>query len=122
MDVIMIDSEAYNGIMRKLNLICEYLEQNTRIVRDNDLVISEIWIDTQTLSDELNISTRTLQRMRTSGELPFTFIKHKCCYQVSEICKLIDNKVFNCDIYRMRQFKKKYKSGLGQMMNDLKSK
>ena len=59
-------------------------------------------LDNSDLCHLLNVSKRTIQRYRSSGELPFQRIKHKTFYKESEVRRFIED---NFD--RFRKIKKK---------------
>lgn len=47
-------------------------------------------LDNHDVCQMLNISKRTLQRYRSSGELPFQMIYHKTFYKESDVMKFIE--------------------------------
>jgi hypothetical protein len=60
-------------------------EQNRPLLPDGDMLL-----DNFDLCKMLNVSKRTLQRYRSSGELPFTMIYHKTYYKESDVVKFIE--------------------------------
>lgn len=106
MEVITFDSDAFKEIMQKINAIHVLLRQQPSPLPAE--INNDTCIDTQDLSDALNISTRTLQRLRTEGLLRFDFVKHRCRYRVMDVCKLLDNQTIQCDYDRALQFRRKY--------------
>lgn len=73
MEVITIDSEAFKEIAKKLDAIYEHVSNNRPLLYA--FSEGEIWVDSQEVSDMLNISIRTLQRLRKDGELSFTYVR-----------------------------------------------
>ena len=65
MEVITIESKAFKEIASKLDAIYEHVS-NSRPLH-YAFSDSEIWVDSQEVSDMLNISVRTLQRLRAEG-------------------------------------------------------
>lgn len=55
---------------------------------------SEKWIDGQVVMQTLYISKRTLQSLRDSGVLPYSRIKGKFYYKVSDIDALLEANYF----------------------------
>ena len=51
----------------------------------------ESWIDGQEVSLALNLGQRSLQTLRSSGLLPFSQIKGKCYYKVSDLETLLES-------------------------------
>lgn len=69
--------------------------------RDSD---GDTLLDNYDLCQMLNVSKRTLQRYRSSGDLPYQMIYHKTFYKESDVLKFIE---INFD--RFRAMKKLYK-------------
>ena len=61
----MIDTEAFEQIMKKLNAIEEKLSTKTE-------TLEELWLDNEQLCSYLNISSRTLQNYRDNGVIKFS--------------------------------------------------
>ena len=106
MEVITIDSDAFKEIMRKLDTI--YQDANSRQHLVCALNSGEVWVDSIEVSDMLNISIRTLQRLRKEGLLKFSYVRRRCRYKVSDVCELLDNKTIQCDYEHIHRFKEKY--------------
>ena len=49
-----------------------------------------VWIDTQTVCQTLDISKRTLQNFRDKGLIPYSQIGHKCFYKPEDIKEFIE--------------------------------
>lgn len=54
-----------------------------------NMLDGEYLLDNQDLCQLLNVSKRTLQRYRSSGELPFQTIYHKTFYKESDVHKFL---------------------------------
>ena len=106
MDVRTIESKAFKEIASKLDAIYEHVSNSRPLLYA--FSDSEIWVDSQEVSDMLNISVRTLQRLRAEGELSYTYVRRRCRYKVKDICKLLDDKTIPCTYERIMQFKQKY--------------
>lgn len=52
---------------------------------------NESWMDGQDVSLALHISLRTLQTLRSSGQLPFSQIHNKFYYLVSDVKALLES-------------------------------
>lgn len=89
---MFIDKEYFDGwmrrIMEKLDLI-EGRQQPVEKVRPL-LPDGDTLLDNHDLCQMLNVSKRTLQRYRSSGELPFQMIYHKTYYKESDVVKFIE--------------------------------
>ena len=65
-------------------------EQNLSVLPDGDRLL-----DNCDLCKMLNISKRTLQRYRTSGDLPYQMIYHKTFYRESDVLRFIERNFSN---------------------------
>ena len=94
MEVITMESAAYQGLVTKIEKIAEYD------------VEEDIWLDSQEVADMLHISTRTLQRLRTDNLIDYTFERGKCKYRFSEIERKVNEKIINCEPHLIDEFRK----------------
>lgn len=60
-------------------------EKVTRLQRQKNVIEGEQLLDNQDVLTILKISTRTLQRYRSSGKLPYYAISGKTYYRLSDI-------------------------------------
>ena len=56
-----------------------------------DLTEWSDWIDAQDVLLKLHVSSRTLQRWRISGMIPYSRVSGKCYYKKSDIWKLLND-------------------------------
>ncbi len=56
-----------------------------------DLTEWSDWIDAQDVLLKLHVSSRTLQRWRISGMIPYSRVSGKCYYKKSDILKLLND-------------------------------
>lgn len=89
MEVITIDSQAFKVLMEKLDALSEYVNTLKPPAENDD----DSWVDSHEICDFLKISERTLQRLRTSGKISYTNLGGKYYYQVSQVKKLLKEKV-----------------------------
>ena len=80
MNVITIESEAFQQIVKSLEAIKEKLNKEK-----GTTPLQEVWMDNQDVCELLHISKRTLQHYRDSGKLPFSQIGAKIYYKASDI-------------------------------------
>ncbi len=79
----MIDTDAFNQLMKKLDAIEEKL--NVSFHQPEDL-----WWDNEQLSNYLNISTRTLQSYRDNGAIKFSQYGSKIWYRYQDVQAFLD--------------------------------
>ena len=102
---MFLDKEYFDKWMRRIMERLDQLEQlqvppfkpQTSVLPDGEKLL-----DNFDLCQLLNVSKRTIQRHRSSGELPFQRIGHKTYYKESEVRRFIED---NFD--RFKKMKKK---------------
>ncbi|NDV56057.1 DNA-binding protein [Parabacteroides sp. 52] len=55
--------------------------------------IDETWVDGYEVCTFLRISERTLQRLRSNGQVSYSIISGKSYYQIKEIKRLLENRL-----------------------------
>lgn len=83
MEVITIEARAYKELLSKLDEISLYVKQHSESKRD-------VWVDNHDVCKYLNISIRTLQRLRSQKLVNFSIIRGKTYYQLSEVERMLD--------------------------------
>lgn len=76
--------------------------------RENPDREPEIWLTSEELADLLKISTRTLQRMRKERVIPYTMLRSKCLYRLSDIEQCIAKRIVTCNPQTLEEFRKNY--------------
>jgi hypothetical protein len=74
--------EWFERLMLRFDRIDRHLE---KMAMKEKLLEGEKLLDNQDVCQLLNISKRTLQRYRSSGELPYQMIYHKTFYKESDV-------------------------------------
>ncbi len=90
MDVITIESAAYRELVAKINTIAKFVVENQPSEAED---AAEGWVDSYEVCTFLKISSRTLQRLRTSGAIGFSQIRGKYFYKLSEVRRMLDQKI-----------------------------
>lgn len=80
MQVITMESDAYQNLVHQLETINEKLNQ-----QNVKTPLSDVWLDNQDVCEQLHISKRTLQHYRDSNAVPFSQIGAKIYYRASDI-------------------------------------
>lgn len=76
----------FERIMKRFDRIDTYLE---KMAIKEKLLEGEKLLDNQDVCQMLNVSKRTLQRYRSSGELPYQMVYHKTFYKESNVIAFI---------------------------------
>ena len=95
---MFLDKEYFDGWMQRLSERLERIEKLCAGDVEQPLSIlpdGERLLDNYDLCRMLNISKRTLQRYRTSGELPYEMIYHKTFYRESDVLRFIERNFSN---------------------------
>lgn len=82
MEVITIQSDAFNNIIDKLDSLEKKVET---FYQKNASPLEDKWLDNQDVCQLLHISKRTLQQYRTNKVLPFSQVGSKIYYKASDI-------------------------------------
>ena len=88
MDVIVMESGAFQALMDKIESIEKYICH----AEPEKPPLQEIWLDNEAVCAYLKISKRTLQRYRSNGVITYSLIGRKTYYTISEIKRLLEEK------------------------------
>ena len=86
MQVVMMESEAYQNLIDRLDRIEKYVIKVTE--RQAALDDDDVWLDNEQVCKLLDVSARSLQRYRSDGKLPYQMYGKKCRYRLSDVEKL----------------------------------
>lgn len=86
MEVITVESLAWQKLSSRIEEIANYL---VRLENGSEKAENEIWVDSGEVCRYLNLSMRTVQRLRASGDLAFTPLHGQHYYQIGDIKKLL---------------------------------
>ena len=90
MEVITIESQAYKELTAKIDTIATFIASiDTQPEEDPD----NTWVDSYEVCTFLKISSKTLQRLRAANEISYSRIRGKVYYRVSELQRLMNEKV-----------------------------
>ena len=85
MQVVMMESEAYQNLIDRLERIEKYVVKTTE--RQAALDDDNVWLDNEQVCKLLDVSARSLQRYRSDGKLPYQMYGKKCRYRLSNVEK-----------------------------------
>ena len=86
MNVIMMESGAYQELIDRIERIEKYVVKTTerQAAQDDE----NVWLDNDQVCKLLDVSPRSLQRYRSEGKLPYMTYGKKCRYRLSDVEKL----------------------------------
>jgi hypothetical protein len=90
MDVITIESQAYRELVTKINTISKFVLAYEERAAEKP---TEGWVDSYEVCTFLKMSSRTLQRLRTSGAVSYSKIRGKNFYKLSEVRRMLDERI-----------------------------
>ncbi|QGY46411.1 helix-turn-helix domain-containing protein [Maribellus comscasis] len=104
---MFIEKEYFDSWMQRLNSkLDDVVDKLGDPEEEVPLFDGEKLLDNYDVCRMLNVSKRTLQRYRSSGELPFQMIYHKTFYKESDVMKFIETHFSRFHTRRNRKDKK----------------
>ncbi|KAA6330231.1 hypothetical protein EZS27_021046 [termite gut metagenome] len=88
-----MDSEVYKMLIRKIDSIYQCVKDQAAFPAEPTLDSNEVWIDNDEAMTLLRVSGRTLQRLRSGGQITYFIKRHKVYYTLSEIRRLIHGRI-----------------------------
>jgi DNA-binding transcriptional MerR regulator len=80
---------ALSHQIKEIKMMVQLLRQSRAVV------LNDSWLDNQEVLQLLHISLRTLQTLRSNGTLPYSKIRGKFYYKVSDIEQLLQENYYN---------------------------
>lgn len=105
MEVITIDSKAYKDLIEKIDRIAKYVAKKEG---DKECPDHEVWLDSFQVANLLQISTKTLQRLRKDKLISYSQLRGRCLYKLSEIERALNERLISCDPQNIDEFRKNY--------------
>jgi predicted HAD superfamily phosphohydrolase len=93
MKVVTIDSEVYRALAKKIDRIFDYVKQQAEREMAFTPDPTEIWVDNDEAASLLEVSKRTLQRLRSGGEITYSIRWGRVRYTLAEVQRLIAGRV-----------------------------
>jgi len=90
MEVITIESQVFKDLTAKINMIAKFVAAKQS---RGDEAPEEIWVDSYEVCTFLKISSRTLQRLRSTHRINYSQIQGKIFYKISEIQRLLNENI-----------------------------
>lgn len=112
MEIITFESSAYKELVGRIDMISAYIEKQEKR-REQQANDTEVWLTTRQVMAMLNISQRTLQRMRDSGRIAYSFAGHNCRYHIEEVERFIRERLIIGNPEKLEEFKHNYKARMG---------
>ena len=85
-----MESSAYKELAGQIAEIAGYVRELKEEKQRPEAETTDRLLDTARTAEMLNISRRTLQRMRTDHRIEYVVVRGSCRYRLSEIQRLLD--------------------------------
>jgi hypothetical protein len=90
MEVITIESKVFKDLQAQIGMIAKCVAD---LQSKSEEQPEDGWVDSYEVCTFLKISAKTLQRLRSAGEITFSRIRGKNFYRIGEIQRLLQNNV-----------------------------
>ena len=99
MEIITFESKAYKELDNKITTIANFIFNQLGESKMNE---DEIWVDSYEVCTFLQISDRTLQRLRANGVIAYSNIGGRCYYKIGELKRLLEERLIKSNDECMR--------------------
>lgn len=120
MKLLTIESEAFKKLVRKIDRIYEYVTEQAEKNAALPVDPAGVWVSNDEAAALLEVSTRTLQRLRSSGEITYSIRGGRAWYTLAEIqrvmsgCIIRSKYLLENELLRAHQdYQKRKKTGAG---------
>ncbi len=90
MEVITVESKAFQELVKKIDIIMDFVYDKQR---HNAINEEKMWVDSHDVCNYLHISNRTLQRLRAKNCVSYSRINGKNFFRISDIRHLLESKM-----------------------------
>ena len=90
MEIITFESKAYKELDNKITTIANFIFNQLGERKTNE---DETWVDSYEVCTFLQISDRTLQRLRANGVIAYSNIGGRCYYKIGELKRLLEERL-----------------------------
>lgn len=117
MEVIQMGSTVYKELMEKIDGIAAYVRKSEKRMSEEN---AEILLDNEQVAALLQISKRTLQRLRSEKKISYYMVRGNCRYSLSEVERMVRSSIVFCDPKRLEEFKQNYMMRTGKRIPTMK--
>lgn len=119
MEIITFESKAYKELDNKITAIADYIFNYTEAESTNE---DEIWVDSYEVCTFLQISDRTLQRLRANGTIAYSNIGGRCYYKIGELKRLLEERLIKSNDECMRNLVANHEAYVKERRNSKQDK
>ena len=102
MEVIIMESKAHQELMAKLEQMHDFfkslpqkteVEESKECKEDTSKDIKDVWIDSNAVCEMLNISSRTLYRLRKERLIGYSVLRGRCRFKQSDVEQILEKRL-----------------------------
>lgn len=109
MEIVTLESSAYKELIGRIERISSYIEKQEK-QKEEQSKDANVWLTTRQVMAMLNVSQRTLQRMRDAGRIAYSVVGHNCRYHLKEVERFVRDGLIIGNPERLEEFKHNYKA------------
>jgi excisionase family DNA binding protein len=110
MEVITIESKAFQELMQKLEQLHDFFRLFAREKEVKEIKeVKDVWLDSKTVCERLNISTRTLYRLRKERLLAYSFVRGQYRFKESDVEKIVNERLVVSNPETLDEFRQNFK-------------
>lgn len=106
MEVITVESKVYKELIAKINVLTKFV---VALQKKTDEDSADGWVDSYEVSTFLQVSEKTLQRLRTDGLVSFSRIRGRIFYRMSEVERMMRSKLIRTSEEHFNDLMNNYK-------------
>jgi len=92
MEVITIESKAYQELMQKINQLIQFSSEKPKEEKDETKEKDE-WLDSNAVCQQLNISLRTLYRLQKERLISYSTLRGRYRYKKSDVEQVLHDSI-----------------------------
>ena len=108
MEVITIESNAYQELMQKINQLIASLLEKPKEKEEKTEEKKDEWLDSAAVCRQLNISSRTLYRLQKERLITYSVLRGRYRYKQSDVELALREKVFFSNPETLDELRKTY--------------
>lgn len=109
MEIVTLESSAYKELIGRIERISSYIEKQEK-QKEEQSKDANVWLTTRQVMAMLNVSQRTLQRMRDAGRIAYSVVGHNCRYHLKEVERFVRDGLIIGNPEKLEEFKHNYKA------------
>jgi excisionase family DNA binding protein len=112
-----MENKAYQDLMLKLEQIHEFFQsfsQKKEVVEAKEnkgnKEVMDVWLDSNTVCERLNISTRTLYRLRKERLITYSVVRGQFRFKESDVAQIMNESIVVANPETFEELRQGYRS------------